>query len=160
MDAGGRATQEQLPRTRSFIFLRVLGNCSCVAYMDRYLLLQYLHSPHPCGLCRYLAGAEAAPRQPLPALLYLLHPCSRKAPTVGAKPQGCGECRKRRSGFLPTSCIRTVVRAFVVSFLNFLTHQFSSLVQTDTRTHKIDASPTETRTTLPYPMPSITAYFC
>jgi len=26
-----------------------------------------------------------------------------------AKPQGCGECRKRRSGFLPTSCIRAVV---------------------------------------------------
>jgi len=28
--------------------------------------------------------AEASPRQQLPALLYLLHPCSRKAPTVGA----------------------------------------------------------------------------
>jgi hypothetical protein len=32
-------------------------------------------------------------------------PASPKAPTVGAKPQGCGECRKRRSSFLPTSCI-------------------------------------------------------
>ncbi|MGZ8957762.1 MAG: hypothetical protein ACXW0G_08010, partial [Methylosarcina sp.] len=35
-------------------------------------------------------------------------PASPKAPTVGAKPQGCGECRKRRSSFLPTFCIQAV----------------------------------------------------
>jgi hypothetical protein len=40
--------------------------------------------------------------------LHILH-VSATAPCV-AKPQGCGECRKRRSGFLPTSCVLAGVR--------------------------------------------------
>jgi len=39
-----------IPMARGFVYLVAIKKRALLSSMDRYYLLQYLHSPHPCGL--------------------------------------------------------------------------------------------------------------